>query len=250
MPLHHPLPPEDITAYIDGELSQEERADVEAALAEHEENRQEINELRGLVSLLGGLSQYEPPRSLALSSEHIRDSAPRSNVVRLMPALRTLSVAAVVAFLLVSSFAVYDRIDSTDDSGNSANVRDAETSEPDNASLDSTGDTDPASGGLVDRGESAASNAMQPEAPSSSDAVAPGDSDIAQADATPTSTVAAPDEAPAASTSGGNSNDDDDNRWVISSAVLGVLSLILIGFWFYLGKRDGSKTGQPGEIAS
>lgn len=247
---HPPLPPEDISAYIDGELSEEENADVEAVLAEQQTGQQEIEELRGLVSLLGGLSQYEPPRSFALSTEHIRDTAPKSNLVRLVPALRTLCVAAVVAFLLVSSFAVYDRIETTDDTGNSGNIEGSETSEPDNASLDSTGDTNPENGGLVDRGESAASNAMQPEAPSASDAVAPGDSDIAQVDATPAATEAAPDEAPAAVTSADDSNDDDGNRWIISSAVLGVLSLVLIGLWFYLGKRDGSQSGQPGGIAS
>ncbi|MEJ7839234.1 MAG: hypothetical protein WKF81_10475 [Thermomicrobiales bacterium] len=239
-----PLPPEDMTAYIDGELSEQERADIDAMLDSDEALRQEADELRSLVSLLGGLSQYEPPRSLKLSPDQLRDAAPRTTVVRFVPALRSLSLAAVAAFVLVTSFAVYDRLESTDSPSNFGDSDVAETTEPDNASLDTTGDQPADNGGLVDRGESAASNAIQPEAPSSSgaDAAAPDESGIAQADATPTATDAAPDDSPAPIASADDSDDGSNNRWFISSAVLGVLSLALIGFWMYLGKTGRART--------
>lgn len=238
------IPPEDMAAYIDGELSEQERAGIDAMLDDDEALRLDTDELRGLVSLLGGLSQYEPPRSLKLNPEQLHNAAPRTNVVRFLPALRSLSLAAVAAFVLVTSFAIYDRLESTDSPPNVGDSNIAETSEPDNASIDTTGDQPADNGGLVDRGESAASNAIQPEAPSSSgaDAAAPDDSNIAQTDATPTATVAASEDSPAPVASADDSDDGGNSRWFVSSAVLGVLSLALIGFWMYLGKTGRART--------
>ena len=224
------IPSEDLNAYLDNELSEAENADIELALADSESDRDELSHLRGLVSLLGGLPQYEAPRSFALSQEHVRGATPSNGVLRILPVIRSLSVAAVLAFLVVTGVTVYDRIESTDDSNDAAIIDDSGTETPADASNKATGDTAPEDSGLVDRGDSAASNAVPPEPPVSG-AAAPGD--IAQAESTPAATEAAPEETPVpvATTS---ESDDDDDRWLMTSAGLGVLALVLIGLWVVL----------------
>jgi hypothetical protein len=246
-----PIPSEDLNAYVDDELSDEEHAAVDAALADHEAGQRELEEIRGLVSLLGGLPQYEPPRSFALSPEHIREARSSSNVLRFLPVVRSLSIAAVVAFMVVTSLVVFDRVGTSDDANdgdtNAGIVDTSGTDAPADASKDSTGDSAPESSGLLDRGDSAASNAVPTEAPSApiSAAAAPGGSDLAQADSTPTATEAAPEETPV-SVATTSDSDDDDNRWLITSAGLGVLALVLIGLWMVLvrtGRAQRQSTG-------
>ena len=238
---------EDLNAYIDGELSEEERATVEASVVANVAEQRELSELRGLVSLLGGLPQYESPRSFALSPEHIRDARPSSNVLRFLPVVRSLSIAAVVAIMVVTALVVYDRVDTTDDNNNAAIVDTSGTDTPVGASKDSTGDSAPESSGLLDRGDSAASNAVPTEAPGAPilGAAAPGESDLAQADSTPTATEAAPEETPV-SVATTSDSDDDDNRWLMTSAGLGVLALVLIGLWMVLVRTGRAQRGSTG----
>ena len=225
-----PIPSEDLSAYIDNELSDEENADIELALTENESDPAELLQLRGLVSLIGGLPQYEVPRSFALSPEHVREASPKTGVLRFLPVIRSLSVAAVLAFLVVTGVTVYDRIESTDNSNNAGIEHNTGTETPSDASNNATGDTATEGSGLVDRGDSAASNAVPPEPPVSG-AAAPGD--IAQVESTPAATEAAPEETPVTVATTSDS-DDDDNRWLMTSAGLGVLALVLIGLWVVL----------------
>jgi hypothetical protein len=245
MPSSGSIQPEDLNAYLDGELTAGEAASIEAHLVEHPDQQQELSELRGLVSLLAHLPQYEPPRSFSLSPEHLRDAETPNNVVRFLPVVRMLSVAAVLAFLVVGALAVFeytnDDTDSTGDLANQQNPAETGTGDPTQASKEATGDSTSGDGGLVDRGDSAANNAVAPEAPGSGDSpAAAGDTnDVAQADATPTVSDAVPEETPVTVATTDDS-DDDDNTWLITGAGLGVLALVLIGLWVALVRTGRS----------
>jgi len=229
------VPSEELSAYIDGELSQEENVAIELRLVENEPDQMDLAEFRGLVSLLGKLPQYETPRSFLLSADHIRASSPPMGILRFLPVVRSLTVAAVVAFLVVTAIVVYDRVESTNDPNDSANVSQIGTDAPVDASKQSTGDTAPEGSGPFDRGDSAASNAVPPEASDApgSSAAAPEQSDTAQLESTPAATEISPDETPV-SVATTSQSDDDDNRWLMTSAGLGVLASVLIALWVVL----------------
>jgi hypothetical protein len=237
-----PIPPEDLNAWLDDELTPEERAEIDALLADDPGAQQEAAELRGLVSLLGRLPQYEPPRSFALSHEDLHAaSPPPGNIVKFLPAVRVLSIAAVVAFLVVSAIAVYEFVGEDTESSENQNISmNGETGDSSGASEDTTGDSTADEGGLIDRGNSAASNAVAPEAPGSGD-----DEEIAQAESTPTLIDAEPEETPVSVATTDDS--DDDNRWLITGAGLGVLAIVLVGLWMAL-VRTGRSRGGPVQV--
>jgi hypothetical protein len=230
------LSPEEITALLDDALSDLERSLAEHHLAECDTCRNELAAMRGLTELLHQLPQYDPPRSFALTREDIATPPPVTpSVLRWLPAVRTLSVAAVVAFLIVSSIVVIDQVTGDDgDISNGAMISETGTGSDAHASQDMTGDSDAESSGLIERGDSAAKNSAPPPAPSSEKAAAADQDDLAQTTATPGVTDANPEETPAVIASTVDAADDDGNSWLMTSIGLGALAIVLAGLWLIL----------------
>lgn len=63
--MKEPLPDEFLSAYLDGELTPEERARVERALAENAEQRRLLEELEAVRGKLQGMPVHQPPAALA-----------------------------------------------------------------------------------------------------------------------------------------------------------------------------------------
>jgi anti-sigma factor RsiW len=209
-----------LQAYLDGDLSPEEREAFELQLAEDDDLRSETEDTRALVSLLRGLPAYEVPRSFALTPEMVRAAgAPPPKVIRLLPMVRTLAVAAMLAFIVVSAFTGYQLVVETGEDG--------VTNQPTNASEDATGES--ATDGVVTGvGESAASGAVPPEQP--------GSAELPQTNDTGTSSGQQGGSDPSGTSA------DDQTIWLLSSAGFGVLALALGGYWVYLVRTGSSST--------
>lgn len=164
--MHH-LSSEDVAAYLDGECTESERVNAASHLETCQQCRQELEQQQFTKSLLGSLGEVEVPRSFAISPEMVDSPAPiaspgtetpakgGSNLIRFEPITRLLSVAAVLAFLVLGG-AQLAGFDGESNSNNQTH----ELSE-----TDSTGDAlqeqEPAlaRGELREQGESAAANA-------------------------------------------------------------------------------------------
>jgi hypothetical protein len=229
------LSPEEITALLDDALSDQDRLTAERHLAECDACRNERAAMQGLTDLLQQLPQYDPPRSFALTRDDISPPSPVNiSMLRWLPAVRTLSVAAVLAFLIVSSVVIVDRTTGDDgDTSNGAMISETGTGSDARASEDVTGDSDAESSGLIERGDSAAKNSVPPPAPSSEKAAAADQDDLAQTTASPGVTDANPEETPAVIASTADSNDDGDS-WLMTSIGLGALAIVLAGLWLVL----------------
>jgi hypothetical protein len=147
-------------------------------------------------------------------------------VVRFLPAVRSLSIAAAVAFLLVSAVTIFQLTTSGDSLTSNAGM--FETSGAPGASEDVTGDT-AAGSGLIDRGDSAARNpALSQEAGgAAADPIDQADAGAANAD------LAAP-----STSSGSDAGDDKTGTWLFTSLVLGILTIVLGGTWFLLVRKN------------
>lgn len=93
---------EDLSAYIDGEVDDSERDAIAEHIVACAECRTELAQLRATVRLLSELQQGSPGRSFQLAMEHVRHQSQRSPVVRLLPVVRSLSVAAIILFIVAS----------------------------------------------------------------------------------------------------------------------------------------------------
>lgn len=154
---------EDLSGYIDGMVSERE------AIAEHvatcAECRTELAELRATVRLLNGLRQVSPLRSFQLGMEHDSRHSERSPIARLLPAVRSLSVAAIILFIVASGALLLGNANG-DGATPAGSAIESETGAPDGASQgageSNTSGAQPApgtessgSGTLIDRGASA-----------------------------------------------------------------------------------------------
>lgn len=235
---------DDLSAYIDGRVSDSERRAIAEHIAACAECRTELAQLRATVRLLNGLRQVSPGRSFQLGMEHDRQHDRRSPVVRLLPVVRSLSVAAIILFIVASGALLLGntRDDGSTPAGSSIV---SETSVTDGASQgagesNTSGarpapDTDSSgSGTLIDRG-AAASRGDDPLEDLTALQETPADqpsSDVARAgDIT-------------ASTDGGPS------RWTSEYGAgvvlgLGVLALVLVALWILL-VRMSRHTGRSG----
>lgn len=96
---------ETLSAYIDDAVPDADRAQIAHHLTECQTCRREFHELRAVSLLYAGLPQFAPRRGFTLGGEHLRPAAiPR--VAQILPVLRSLAVAAVLVFVLLSAFAV------------------------------------------------------------------------------------------------------------------------------------------------
>lgn len=98
----HHISTEQLNAYIDGPLTEQERSAIASHLATCADCGAEMTELQATVRLLGELPQYQPRRSLQLGVEFAAGRPQVSPVVRLLPVVRSLSVAAVIVFMVAA----------------------------------------------------------------------------------------------------------------------------------------------------
>jgi len=141
-----------LSAWLDHELPASERAHVEAHLASCAACRREAEEIAALRSALAALPLHQPPRSFRLTTEQARAArtAPSpGTIVRLLPAVRALSIAAVMAFFIVSAALLLGPV--SHDSGET-------TSAPETSLSQEAVATGGAPGEIVDQGRAAASD--------------------------------------------------------------------------------------------
>ncbi len=97
---------ERLSAYLDNELSQADKAELEARLAREPQLKAGLDDLRQTVGALRGLPTVKPPRSFTLTPEQAGVRARRGPlfpVLRLSAALCTLLLVAALARDLVTS---------------------------------------------------------------------------------------------------------------------------------------------------
>lgn len=260
-PLRH-IDTDALNAYLDDELSSDERRRIDEHLAMCADCRQELAELRVVRELLRGFPQFDPPASFQLGSEHERrKTAEPTTILRLLPLVRALSVAAVLAFMVVGGVVVAERVGLDGDSGAgrervamapapasivAANERGSGTG-GDDRSFEPTEEAPTAqhrrnalpstsgnSSSPINRGESASTNEGSP-----GNAAGQSGADLAQGVATAEGLTSTPHSkidqgAPLASESVDNSSNTRGSPWVLTAIGLGLLAVILLGLWIML----------------
>lgn len=166
--MHH-LSTEDIAAYLDGECSETEFRTAQSHLEACAECRAIADDQQFIRTLMGSLEEPELPRSFAITPAMVESPAPLTsptstspaapsggNLVRFEPFARILSIAAVVAFLVLGGAQMAGIGDQTDTNDNQS----IELSETDaaNGALDEQ-EPELARGEVREQGESAAANA-------------------------------------------------------------------------------------------
>lgn len=104
-----PIGSDDLNAYVDGSLVPAERQRVEAAIATDPNLASEFADLTAVRGLLANLEIHTPSRSFQLGDQH-RPASPthKPALLRVLPVMRTLSVAAVLLFLVVGGSLMLD----------------------------------------------------------------------------------------------------------------------------------------------
>lgn len=169
MTMHH-LSAEDITAYLDGECSDAERREAESHLDTCDDCRRIADDQQFIKTLMGSLAEPELPRSFVLPADESSEAAPLAspgaglqsspssgNLIRFAPLAKFMSIAAVIA-LLVLGGAQIAGIGEQSDSHNDQTLELAETDAPVNASQEQ--EPALARGEVREQGESAAANAV------------------------------------------------------------------------------------------
>jgi len=257
---------DELNAYLDDAVLPAERERIDAHLANCADCRRQVHELRMIRDTMRALPQYDPPLSFQLGLEHARrppETVP-FRLLRLLPAVRVLAVAAVIAFMVTGGALVVDQGSRDENSGDqnpSLMVGSAPTSETSSGGAgtesgkqtsDTTEETAagqarmgalPRSSGEapaspIESGDSASSSARTPGEPASE--FAPGS---AQGTAVAEGTVVTPE-----STSDHNtplsvqpvdgSTDTRGTLLIIAAIGLGLLAAFLIGFWVLLARTE------------
>lgn len=170
MPLHH-LSAEEIAAYLDGECTETEFRNAQAHMDACEECRATADDQRFIKSLMGSLEEPDLPRSFTISEEMVNDSGPLSSphpesspaagggsgsgLIRFEPFARIISIAAVLAFLVLGG-AHLAGIGNETEPGNDQPVAVSET-ESSTSALEEQ-EPELARGEVREQGESAAAN--------------------------------------------------------------------------------------------
>lgn len=156
-----------LNALIDNVATEQEREIVERHTATCDTCRRQLNELRAVKALLGELPEVAPPRSFRLTEEQarkpvsIRADQP-STIIRLLPIVRTLSVAAILAVMVLGGVVALGPSDNSPSNETDSASVSFQMQEPPMAAV-------PAQPGeVIDQGESASahdstSNALDDE---------------------------------------------------------------------------------------
>ena len=216
-----------LNAWIDGTLDPGDRAEVDVAVGRDPALLKELLELQATSRLLADLPEYTPPRSFRLGAEYAKPTpisqAPSNGrtVLRLLPIVRSLGVAAALIFMVVAgSFFLDINGGSNSDPGTTLQrqgVIMGETTGHGEAS-EQAGD-EAAEPGLVESGD-AASAADEPMDDMS--AMAPG---VAEEQSQPAAERAAPF---GATTQG----ESDHSTWILASVVLGGIAVVCAAAWY------------------
>jgi hypothetical protein len=211
-----PITSEDLSGYLDGILEPARRSEVDAALANDPSLRAELADLRAITSILADMPVYTPRRSFTLGEE-FRKPAPvaaptpihaaPSRVVRLLPLVRQLSVAAALIFMVVAGALFFEINGGSDPSV---------TNTSDHASQPS--EDDASDEVLTERGESASAN------------------DTPKDDLTNTQ---------ASDEQGAAASDDDHTTWVWIAVGTGAVAVALGGVWYGMS-HAGRQAGDTG----
>lgn len=208
------LPNDLLNAYVDGRVNATERKEIRGHLETCAECRQELNELRATVRLLNGLPVYRPRRSFQLSAAQFGTTAKPTGIIQFLPVVRSLSIAAVIAFLVIGGAQALDVASDNDDGPNSSLDVARNDSE-------ASGETDEASG--------ASQNAE--DAPTNGTLIDRGSAASAQDEALANLPAAAADEAADTQQSTATDRDGGDGPLAIAALVTGVLALSLVAVW-------------------
>src|SRR4051794_6897832 len=87
-----------LSAYLDGALSESERAALEARLQTDAELRRELARLRATIDLIKTLPTLSPPRALTVTSRMVR----RPNILTSV-AFSVMSTAAAIVLLVIGA---------------------------------------------------------------------------------------------------------------------------------------------------
>jgi len=238
---HHHPDSDLLNGYISGDGPPELRAAIAAHLATCDACRENVRSLRGTVALLRGLPQVAPPVSFQLGPEYAKrpesgggTPATPSKAVRLLPLVRTLSVAAVLLFLVIGGAAFIDNrghddgqqaamIAPTSETGDAGNALQEAGNQSSDAEAPAQSAALPGQGGVVDRGESASADMSNP-APASAGQ---------DAESTPPGAVG---QGAPISSERVDSSAKDGFPWLSTTVGLGVVAVVLVGLWIVLAR--------------
>ena len=96
----HPIADQELSAYVDGQLSPDARGRLEQHIESCAACRETVDELRALRSALQALPREDAPRSFALREADVRPQAPQpaGMLTRATPLLSGVTAAAFIAF--------------------------------------------------------------------------------------------------------------------------------------------------------
>ncbi len=154
-----------LNGWIDGVATPEENALVQHHIVSCELCATRADELRAVATIFGQLPEITPPRSFTLTPEQAKKPTPihergtTSTIVRLLPIVRALSVAAMLAVLILGATLVLNPQDDTVTLDASTSMQSGETS----GGTGSLGESNPASapqerGEVVDQGQAASAH--------------------------------------------------------------------------------------------
>lgn len=154
-----------LNAWIDGVATPDEHELVQHHLATCDTCSRRMDELHAVKAMLATMPQVEPRRSFALTPEQakkptpIRERTTASNIIRLLPIVRTLSVAAMLAVLILGGSLLLTQDDASFSPGVTNELQSGETAE----GAGSLGKANPAPasqerGEVVDQGEAASAH--------------------------------------------------------------------------------------------
>lgn len=154
-----------LNAWIDGETTAGESSIIEEHLASCAVCRDELSSLRVTKQLLAELPEPQTPRSFQLSAEQANSRnlrtkpASPSNVVRMLPIVRVLSIAAVLAVLVLGGATAFGPV-SDAITGNGTDMSSNSVTNPASGASEETSPDRMAivPGEVVDQGQSASSS--------------------------------------------------------------------------------------------
>lgn len=225
----HHIRTEDLSAHIDGMLSEGDHSVIANHLATCADCRSELAQLRVIAGLLSALPHYRPRRSFQLGMEHDTHRPQPSPIIRVLPMVRSLSVAAVIVFMVAAgAFVLGGTSDDVDQATAPRSGVQSETGAADDTSqgVGQAGDARTNDERLIDRG-AAASSGDDPledltnlrEAPQS--AADQASDDVAQGDA--------------GTASGSGFQSRFTSQYGLALVIgLGILTLLLVSLWLVL----------------
>lgn len=205
-----------LNALVDDAIPESERSGIMRHLAGCAACQAELDELRATARLCAMLPQFAPPRPFTLGPEYGRHPV-NLRLVQTLPVVRSLAVAAVLVFVLVSAFAV---INTRHGSASSSNTDQAAPNQPAKASLVAPGAM-----------RSARAVATEPAADQTNEAPA-------------AASAAQPAVKPATNRSARHAGAGTLSGWWIASLVIGLGTALLLLCWFALDRGNVRRYGR------